>query len=129
MDNMASKLDQWLIQELENRGWSIRELARRAQLSHGTINSVLAGRSKPGIDFCLGIAKALHIDPVQAFRMAGILPQEPEETVSVRELVFLFDQLDEETKEEAIDYLRFLRERRNQKSVQTPQTTPAKAQT
>ena len=125
---MTSELNQWLIQELEQRGWSIRELARRAELSHGTINSVLAGKSKPGIDFCLGTAKALHIDPVHVFRIAGILPQEPEETVSMREVVFLFNHLDDETKEEAIDYLRYLRERRSRKSAQAPQPAPAKAQ-
>ena len=111
VDNMTSKLDQWLIQEIKDRGWSIRELARRAELSHGTINSVLAGRSKPGIDFCLGIAKALRINPIRVFQIAEILPPAPEETPTSRELLYMFMQLDDENQKRIMSITRtFLEE-------------------
>lgn len=40
---MTTELNDWICQELESRGWTIRELARRANLSHGTISGRTVG--------------------------------------------------------------------------------------
>jgi len=64
----------WLIAELKDRGWSIRELARRAKVSHATINGVLVNKSDPGPDLCNGLARALGTPPERVFRIAGLLP-------------------------------------------------------
>lgn len=71
---MSTKLTNWINQQLNERGWSIRELARRSNLSHTTINDILSDRANPGIDFCNGLARALHEPHDRVFRLAGLLP-------------------------------------------------------
>jgi transcriptional regulator with XRE-family HTH domain len=76
MVTMANKLDVWLQKELGQRGWSQRELARRAGISHAIISEVLSGTKKPGWDFCLAIADPLDRSPIEMFRLAGLLPSD-----------------------------------------------------
>lgn len=71
---MSAKLTQFLEQELSDRGWSIRELARRSRLSVSTVSDVINGHSAPGTRFCNGIARALDVPPERIFRIAEILP-------------------------------------------------------
>lgn len=70
-------LTEWLNQQAEDRGWSYREMARRAGLSHSAISNVVSGVSLPGWDFCLGISRATGEDPIRIFRLAGLLPPAP----------------------------------------------------
>lgn len=71
---MQNEFIAWLSSQLEERGWSIRELARRANSSPSTIASIANGSRKPGADACAAIAKALDVSPDDVFRLAGILP-------------------------------------------------------
>lgn len=64
----------WLAEELEGRGWSIRELARRAKISHTTVSQVLSHQREPTWEFCAQIAQALDVLPETVFRKAGLLP-------------------------------------------------------
>ena len=93
-NNMSIKLNTVIIDEISKRGWSIRELAKRADLAHGTVNSVLAQKSKPGITFCNGIARALKEPPERIFRLAGILPPVIIGQEREKELLDLFRHLD-----------------------------------
>jgi len=93
---MTTKLADWIVQELNNRGWSIRELARRSELAHATINAVLRDRSKPGINFCIGITRAFRVPPEQVFRLAGLLPTIPS------------DGRDAQRKQQFDDYWKYL---------------------
>jgi len=92
--NMSTKLSNVIIEEIDKRGWSIRELAKRANLAHGTINSVLAQKSKPGVIFCTGIARALREPPERIFRLAGLLPPVIIGQEREKELLDLFHNLD-----------------------------------
>ena len=65
---------EWVEQEIKARYWTYNELGRQAGLSSATISSVMTGRRGPGVDFCLGVAKAFNVAPVNVFRKAGILP-------------------------------------------------------
>lgn len=65
----------WLSDELNSRGWSIRELARRAGISHTTVADVLSEQRKPTAEFCIAIAKALNVPEESTLRRAGILPK------------------------------------------------------
>ena len=71
---MATELTEWINQILNERGWSVRELARRAGVEHSTVNSVLAEKHDPGLRFCNGIARAVKVPPERVFRLAGLLP-------------------------------------------------------
>jgi len=74
---MNNELARWLASELEKRGWSIRETARRAGLSHTPIANILANRTNPGLDVLVKLADALGKSREDVFRMAGILPSLP----------------------------------------------------
>jgi transcriptional regulator with XRE-family HTH domain len=69
---------QWIVEEVESRGWSYAELGRRANLAGATISQVITEQKNPGADFCLGIARAFRVPPEEVFRRAGILPPLPE---------------------------------------------------
>ena len=98
----SDKLSEWITEELNTRGWSIRELARRAELSHATINGVLSGTANPGLDFCKGVARALHVAPEDVIRKAGLLPYIPPDVHQSDELLHYFTQLPNEDRQRII---------------------------
>lgn len=53
------------------------ELARRAELSQPTISDVINGQKPASFDFCKAVAQPLKADPVDVFRLAGLLPPAP----------------------------------------------------
>lgn len=69
-DNLVA----WLIAQRDERGWSFREIARRAGISHTTISQVVAGQRVPTFDFCADVARALGEQPETLLRLAGLLP-------------------------------------------------------
>lgn len=62
---------EWITQELDKRGWSRREAARRGQLSGSILDKVISGESQPGITFYKGIARAFDISLVEVLIKAG----------------------------------------------------------
>ena len=68
----------WLDQEVQERGWTFRELGRRAELSSGAVSKVMTGVVNPTWEFCAKIARALEMPEVEVFRRAGLLPVLPE---------------------------------------------------
>jgi len=113
----VSEFWEWVAQEAARAGLSIREMERRAGLSRARINNAMLAGRKPDVAVCLGIAKVLAIRPEEAFRRAGYLPPEPEETATIKELVHLFNQLPGDDQDRAIIFVRALveeRERRKQ---------------
>ena len=63
----------WLNQELESRGWSQRELARRSGLSSAQVSSVLGNKRTATWDFCAATAGAMGLHPVDVFQRAGLM--------------------------------------------------------
>lgn len=89
----------------------MRELARRAGLTHVTISNVLNGARNPGVEFCLGVAKAFYEPPEIVFRRAGILPDREgiEEELYDRFRAYI-EALSPERREELFRYIMFLHE-------------------
>lgn len=52
---------EWITSELERRGWSRREAARRGGFSPSILDKVINGYSNPGMKFLEGLAKAFGI--------------------------------------------------------------------
>ena len=79
MERMDDKLAVWLNDELANKGWSHRELARRAKVSGAMVSAVISGQKRAGWDFCAAIARPLGKTPEEVLRIAGLLesPQGP----------------------------------------------------
>jgi transcriptional regulator with XRE-family HTH domain len=115
----TSQFIQWIEQELNDRGWSIRELARRTRprISNATINDILTGRTTPGLKSCRGIAHALNTSPETALRIANLLPSVTETQEQQNQLLHYFTALDTATREHVIITTRALYE------AKTPYTT------
>lgn len=64
----------WVLQELNSRGWDQAELARRSGISDAHISRVVTGGRKPGADAVQRIARALRLPAEEVFRRAGLLP-------------------------------------------------------
>lgn len=80
--------NQWILNQLEYRGWSQAELARRAGIADATLSRIIAGTRQTGPDAALAIARALGERPEKVFRLAGLLPPGPTEQqeVQIREI-------------------------------------------
>lgn len=75
MVTMNEDFAAWLYGELQTRGWSQSEAARRGGISSQMINAVINLQANPGLDFCRGIARALNMSLEDVFRRAGILDE------------------------------------------------------
>jgi len=84
----------WLDREVKRRGWTFKELARRARLSSSSISKVMTDTHLPTWDFCLAISRVLDTPPVSVFRRAGLLPWVPESRwVRIEEIADLLRDL------------------------------------
>jgi len=72
---VSDKLSTWLVRELDGRGWSHRELGRRANISGAAVSRVISGEQNPGWDFCAAVARALGQPPLFLFSLAGLLAE------------------------------------------------------
>jgi lambda repressor-like predicted transcriptional regulator len=70
---MDNNLAQWLAVKLKERGWSGRELARRADISHGAVVNMLSENYVAGWDVCVAVAGPLGVSPVEVLIRAGRL--------------------------------------------------------
>ncbi len=112
MLEMSNDLVNFISQELEERGWSMRELARRAGLSPTTISDVINGSARPGLEFYRGVSRAFQVPLDDVLRIAKVLPSLPPETARTVEANRLFAQLTDEEQEILLAQLRGLVERR-----------------
>jgi len=102
----VNELSSLISSELEERGWSMRELGRRAGVSHAQISNVVSGNAKPGADFCLAMARAFRLPPEKALRLGGFLPPLPgsEDDAALKELLEVTKQLSPEERQEVLEY-------------------------
>ena len=101
---MENKLAVWLARKMKIEGWSIREVARRAGLSHTTVAEVLSGQREPTWEFCAKIASVVREPPERTFRRAGLLSLAPEEEITIQELVDVVRNLPIERQKEMLWY-------------------------
>ena len=84
---MGTGFDAWLMGELEQRGWSNSELARRAGVVPSTVSMILSGQNRPGFEFCVKVSRAFNLRPEAVLRRAGLLPSLPPAVEEEREAV------------------------------------------
>lgn len=111
---MSEALRAWILDELDQRKWSRRELARQATLSHAFVNRVLSGDLGPSVNFCQKIAVALGESPETVLRLAGILSTTPpsEDSPMLQEIIELTRSLPSEDQKEVLDFVRWRRYQR-----------------
>src|SRR5574343_468585 len=61
----------WILRQLEDRGWTQAELARRAKIADATLSRIIAGTRDAGPESALAIAHALGEYPEKVYRLAG----------------------------------------------------------
>ena len=105
MDNFS----EWLKRELNQRGWSQRELARRAGVSATAINDTINQKTRPGWDLCTAIARAFDMSEEEVFRIATLLPPLPdtEEGVTYQQLWDIVKRMSPEERGEVYRYARY----------------------
>lgn len=74
---MATQFADWLLAELESRGMTQSELARKGGISQAGIAHVIAGDRKPGPKICKAIARAFSIPEEEVMRRAGLMSSAP----------------------------------------------------
>ena len=121
---MENDLASWLDNELEERGWSIREMARRAGVSHTAIASALNRKGRPSAELCVAIADVLGVSAIEVVQRAGILPPDPPETTAWRRLNAMWARLSDEDQERVLEIV----ETWVQKRGQRPRRVPSSAQ-
>lgn len=97
---------EWLEMQLKKRDWQPADLARRAGLGNSTITRILNDTRRAGPEVCVAIARALGERPEMVFRLAGLLPPEPQPAQDEDNLLDAFRRL---TCEEQNFLLRLLR--------------------
>jgi len=105
---MENALILWLVNELEDRGWSQRELARRASVSQTTVSEVLSGQRRPTWDFCAAVARAFHVSEDRLFVLGGLKPPPPPAVAEEREAVTILRELPPAVRAMALTILRAL---------------------
>lgn len=101
-----NKFVEWLNQELNQRGWSYSDLARRAALSRSAVSTVISETQAPGLKFCVKVSKALGYPPEYVLRKAELIPPSPEDKDP--ELLKWFEfgrKLTPEQREDAVRYV------------------------
>lgn len=106
------KFKNWLTKTANDRGLTLADVSRKANLGPSTLRNIFEGLRKAGPDVCNSLAEVLDIDPVIVYRRAGILPLTPddESATGEDELIFIYRQLDEAGQREALAVIKALRE-------------------
>ena len=117
---MKNDLASWLDRELGTRGWSIREMARRAGVSHTAIADALNRKGRPSADLCVAIADALDVSAVEIVQRAGILPPDPPETAAWRRLNEMWARLSDEDQKRVLEIVETWVQKRGRQPRRVP---------
>jgi len=71
MTKSKDKFFDWLRSETQARGWNMRELARKAEISPPAISDLLAFEKTPSLDMCKALAKAFDKSTLEVLILAG----------------------------------------------------------
>jgi transcriptional regulator with XRE-family HTH domain len=96
---MDKKFQTWLIQQLKERDWSQADLSRKSGLTRQAIANYIAGRV-PDEKSLRQIARAFKLSPITVFRVAGLLPSEPDTDEWVEEMSDKIVQIKDPTRRE-----------------------------
>ena len=84
---------EWLQEEMDKRGWSQSDLARSAELNRAVINKLLNGKSHPQPSTLEAISRALKIPIETIYRVAGLLPVNPDSDDVAAEALYIFKSI------------------------------------
>ncbi len=73
---METMFLKWLQDEMDDRGWTYAEFARRADITPSMVSLVMDNKRGIGRKFLLGTARALNMPKEMIFRRAGVEDRE-----------------------------------------------------
>lgn len=115
-----SDLSAWLTTQIKDRGWSMNELARQADISQSFVSDVMSEKRFPTYNFCAAMARALNYPLDKLLRMADLLPNFPQyhEDPTLQELIQVAQALPPHEREELLEYTRWRLELHRRKKDQ-----------
>lgn len=106
---MTNDFVDWLYAELETRGWSNSELARRVGVTASAMSRITNRQVQASYETCIGIAQALGYPPEQVLRKAGLLPPWPgKDDQSIQEVREIMRRLPDPSRQQLRDFAWFL---------------------
>jgi len=76
----SSDFKDWLLTQIQPRGWRLADLARHSGVRYATLNHIFSGTRGIGPDVCRALAHALGLPAETVFRQTGLLPAAPDLT-------------------------------------------------
>lgn len=101
-------LADWLASEMKRRNLGQRDLGKVAGVAHSSVGRALDPLDTVSFQVCVKLAYALNTNPVTVLEMAGLLPRTHPNQAAERDLVFMFQQLNAEHKDQVLTYVKFL---------------------
>lgn len=98
----------WIIDNMQARGWNQTDLARMSGLNTGAVSNLLNRKRRPGIKSCTAIAHAFRVHPSVVLKMAGLMDSSafnPDDDV-IAEINAIYSKLDHQNKIDALEYIR-----------------------
>lgn len=117
---MSSDFVEWINEQNTKRGWTNNELARKAKLASSTVSMALSGQTKPGLDFCVGVARAYGVPPEKVLRIAKLLPIAADvEDEEIQRLIDLARSMPEDERKLVLEYAEW-RYQKSQEDLDRP---------
>ena len=105
----------WVREQIETRGWSVPETARRSKrggykgISSSMIYQVINHQARPGMRFFRGMARAFDMSQDEIMRLAGELPALPDTGGDWEDRLFdLMTRLSPVERLRVIEFARFI---------------------
>lgn len=103
---MRQDLIKWVNEQINHKGWTMRELARRGEISITSVSQVLSGKAGPGAKFFQAMSKAFGVtlESVERLEGVGTLPQNRLNDPDLKDLMELAQKLSQEDLAEVLYY-------------------------
>ena len=109
METTETTFGIWLDNELKQREMSQADLAKKSGITPPQISRIISGARGVGEDAAQKIAMAFKLPPEEIYRIAGILPPEPNQDETLSRISHLYHTLkDKASKTRALEFLEFL---------------------
>ena len=101
----------YLIMEMNKRGWSQADLARASNLSTAVISNLINEKRNPGRITCQSIARGFRLPKEEIYRTAGLLDEITAQDKVIEIIVYRMKYLTDRQLDEVMRYIDFIRER------------------
>jgi transcriptional regulator with XRE-family HTH domain len=115
MPQNTSTFTDWLLAEMEQRGWSQSDLARHAKVSNAAISDIFSGRRNIGKNLATALADGLDLPIQTVFRAAGLLPPDKKVNEEIEQIVHEAERMNRDEQLELLSYIRWRNNQRKKK--------------